>query len=99
MRCKETQAKILALGKGLPTLNEVITKAGAEEQAKLAQSKLAKGMKKVAAEVSVVEIDKAKPGDSKQKCKFCNRIGHGKNPDEKTRKKLCKAFGADLLQM
>ena len=45
------------------------------------------------AEVSVVEIDKAKPGNSKKKCKFCNRIGHGKNPDEQTRKKLCKAFG------
>ena len=28
-----------------------------------------------------------------QKCRFCNRIGHGKSPDEKTRKKLCKAFG------
>ena len=45
------------------------------------------------AEVSVMEIDKAKPGYSQKLCKFCNRIGHGKNPDEKTRKKLCKAFG------
>ena len=77
----------------MPTLDEVITKAESEEQAKLAQSKLAKGMKEAVAEVSVVEVDKAKPGISKQKCKFCNRIGHGKNPDEKTRKKLCKAFG------
>ena len=58
----DTQAKILALGKGLPTLNEVLTKAEAEEQAKLAQSKLAKGMKEAVAEVSVVEVDKAKPG-------------------------------------
>ena len=92
--CKDTQAKTLALGKGLPTLDAVITKAEAEEQAKLAQSKLIKGMKQEAiAEVSVVEIDKAKLGNSKKKCKFCNRTGHGKNPDEQTRKKLCKAFG------
>ena len=41
LRCKDTQAKILALGKGLPMLDEVIMKAEAEEQAKLAQSKLA----------------------------------------------------------
>ena len=93
LRCKDTQAKILALGKGLPTLDEVLTKAEAEEQAKLAQSKLAKGMKEAVAEVSVVEVDKAKPGESKQRCQYCNRIGHEKNPDEKTRKKLCKAFG------
>ena len=45
LRDKDTQAKILALGKGLPTLDEVLTKTEAEEQAKLAQSKLAKGMK------------------------------------------------------
>ena len=44
-------------------------------------------------EVPVVEIDKAKLGNSKKKCTFCNRTGHGKNPDEQTRKKLCKAFG------
>ena len=31
LRCKDTQAKILALGKGLPTLDAVITKAEAEE--------------------------------------------------------------------
>ena len=33
LRCKDTQAKILALGKGLPTLEAVITKAEVEEQA------------------------------------------------------------------
>ena len=43
LRCKDTQAKILALGKGLPTLKAVITKAEAEEQAKMAQDKLTKG--------------------------------------------------------
>ena len=41
LRCKDTQAKILPLAKGLPMLDEVLTKAEAEEQAKLAQSKLA----------------------------------------------------------
>ena len=40
LRCKDTQAKILALGKGLPTLEAVITKAEAEEQAKTAQDQL-----------------------------------------------------------
>ena len=60
MRCKDTQAKILALGKGLPTFDEVLMKA--DKQAKLAQSKLAKGMKEAVAEVSIVEVDKAKPG-------------------------------------
>ena len=87
LRCKDTQAKILALGKGLPTLDEVLTKAEAEEQAKLAQSKLAKGLKEAMAEVPVVEVDKTKLGDSKQRCKYCDRVGHGNNPDEKTRKK------------
>ena len=38
--------------------------------------------------MSVEEIDKAKPGYSQKKCKFCTSIGHGKNPDE-----LVKAFG------
>ena len=57
MRCKDTQAKILALDKGLPTLEAVITKAEAEEQAILTQDKLSKGMRQdVAVEV---EIDKS----------------------------------------
>ena len=57
LRCKDTQAKILALDKGLPTLEAVITKAEAEEQAKLTQDKLSKGMRQdVAVEV---EIDKS----------------------------------------
>ena len=94
LRCKDTQAKILALGKGLPTLDAVITKAEAEEQAKLTQDRLSKGLKpEVIAEVSIVDVDKAKQEKSKKKCRFCNRIGHGRNPDEQTRKKLCKAFG------
>ena len=57
LRCKDTQAKILALGKGLPTLEAIITKAEAEEQAKMAQDKLIKGMKyEASAEVSAVKI-------------------------------------------
>ena len=65
LRCKDTQVKILALGKGLPMLDEVLTKAEAEEQAKLAQNKLAKGMTEAVAEVSVVDVDKAKLGRTK----------------------------------
>ena len=39
-----------------------------------------------------MEVDKATPGDPKQRCKYCYVVGHGKNPDDKTRKKLCRAF-------
>ena len=63
-------AKILAMGKGLPTLDEVLMKAKTEEQAKLAQSKLAKGIKEAKMEVSVVDVYKAK---TKLICKYCNR--------------------------
>ena len=71
LRCKDTQAKILALGKGLPTLDAVITKVEAEEQAKLAQSKLIKGMKQEAiVEVPVAEIDKAKLGIPRKSVNF-----------------------------
>ena len=71
----------------------MLAKAEAEEQAKLAQSKLAKGMKEAMAEVSAVDVDKAKPGKSRPRCKYCNGVGHGSIPDEITRKKQCKAFG------
>ena len=54
LRNKGTQANILALGKGLPTLEAVITKAEAEEQAKMEQDKLTKH--EDLAEVSAVEI-------------------------------------------
>ena len=92
--CKDTQAKILALGKGLPTLEAVITKAEAEEQAKMAQDKLTKGVKhEDLAKVLAVEVDKGKLGVPKKKCNYCNRTGHGRNPDEQTRKKLWKAYG------
>ena len=69
LRCKDTQAKILALGKGLPTVDEVLTKAEAEEQAQLLQKKLAKGMTEAETEVSAVDIDKDKTGVSKQRCR------------------------------
>ena len=90
LRNKDTQANILALGKGLPTLEAVITKAEAEEQAKMAQDKLTKGIKhEDLAKVLAVEVDKGKLGAPKKKCNCCNRTGHGRNPDEQTRKKLC----------
>ena len=69
LRCKDTQAKILALGKGLPTVDEVLTKAEAEEQAQLLQKKLAKGMTEAETEVSAVDVDKDKTGVSKQRCR------------------------------
>ena len=94
LRNKGTQANILALGKGLPTLEAVITKAEAEEQAKMAQDKLTKGIKhEDLADVSAVEVDKAKLGDPKKKCKYCGRTGQGRDPNEQTRKDLCKAYG------
>ena len=65
LRCKDTQAKILALGKGLPTVDEVLTKAEAEEQAQLAQKKMAKGMTEAVTEMSAVDVDEAQRGKSK----------------------------------
>ena len=80
LRCKDMQAKILALGKGLPTLEVVINKAEAEEQSNLAQSKLSKGVKhKAMVEIATLEVDK-KLGD-KARCTFCGRAGHGTNLD------------------
>ena len=62
-------------------------KAEAEEQVKLVQEKLSKGMtQEVVAAVSAIEIDKAKLRIPKKKCKFCNRTGHRSSPDKKTRK-------------
>ena len=59
LSCKDTQAKILALGKGLPSLEAVINKAEAEEQSNLAQSKLSKGVKHEASvEIAAVEVDR-----------------------------------------
>ena len=84
----------MALNKGLPILESVITKAKAEEQAKMAQDRLIKGMKqKELAEVSVVEVDMGKLGKLKKKSKYCDRTVHGRNPDEQTMKNLCKAYG------
>ena len=88
LRCKDTQAKTLFLGKGLPTLEAVITKAETEGHTRRAQDKLSKGMKQdTMSWVSAVEINKAKT-----KCKFCTRTGHERNPYEHTRKKFCKAY-------
>ena len=79
LRSKDTQAKILALGKGLPTLEAVIMKAEAEEQAKMPQDKRIKN--EDLAEVSVVEVNKGKLGWLKKKCKYCDRTGQGKRED------------------
>ena len=83
----------MALGKGLPALEAVMTKAEAEEQAKVAQSKLPKqGVKHEAwVKVSAAEDDK-KGGEKAKNCSFCGRQGHGTNPDTSTRKKACPAF-------
>ena len=90
---KDTQAKILALDKGLPTLEAVIMKAEAEEQSKMVQDKLINGMKhEDLAEVSAVEVYKGKLGNIKKKCKYCDRTGHGRNPDEQKKTTLCKAY-------
>ena len=59
-------------------MEAVITKAEAEEQAKMVQYKLVKGMKQEdRAEVLVMETDKAKLGKY-----YRDRTGHGRNPDE-----------------
>ena len=93
LRCKDTQAKILALGTELPTLEAVVAKIEAEEQAIMAQHKLTKNIKlETSTEVSGLREDEEHPV-SGVKCKFCNRKGHGRNPDIKTRKSSCPAYG------
>ena len=92
--CKDTQAKTLALGKGLPTLDAVITKAEAEEQAKLAQSKLIKGMKQEAiVEVPVVEIDKAKLGIPRKSVNFATGQDTGRILMSKQEKSYARLSG------
>ena len=68
------------LGDGMENITEaVITKAEAEEQAKMAQDKLTKGIKQEAiAEVSVVEIYKAKLGNPKKNVNFATGQDMGK---------------------
>ena len=44
-------------------------------------------MKEAVAEVSVVDVDKAKPAKSKPRCKYCYWVGHGDIPDEIIKKK------------
>lgn len=98
LRCRETQGKILALGTGLPTLDAVIAKAEAEEQATLAQNKLVARSIKQEAAVEVSSLASDKGGEKGDKCRFCDRSGHGKNPDTKTRKKSCPAFGKSCFK-
>ena len=75
----------------------MINKAEAEEQAKLAQNKLCKGVNhKASVEIAAVEVTK-KLGD-KARCKFCGRTGYGKNRDTKARKKLCPAVGNNCFK-
>ena len=40
----------------------------------MAQRKLTQRVKVAVAEVSVVEVDKATPGDPKQRCKYCDVV-------------------------
>ena len=78
----------------MPILEAVITKAEAEEHAKMAQDMLIKGMKhEKLVEVLVVEVDMGKLGKLKKKSKYCDRTVHGRNPDEQTMRNLCKATG------
>ena len=59
----------------------------------MVQDKLINGMKhEDLAEVSAVEVYKGKLGNIKKKCKYCDRTGHGRNPDEQKKTTLCKAY-------
>ena len=71
----------------------MVAKIEAEEQAIMAQHKLTTSVKlEASTEVSGLREDEEHPGMA-VKCKFCNRKGHGRNPDIKTRKNSCPAYG------
>ena len=90
MNCSDTQAKILAMGSNLLPLAKVISKAEAEEQARLTQTKLTAKFKEV--EVSGVTTDYKALNDPNVKCRFCNQKGHGRSPEKEVRRKECPAW-------
>ena len=96
LSCSDTQARILAVGSTLLSLGEVITKAEAEEQAKLTQAKI---MSPHQAGVSTRRATAYKAGvrekqvDASLSCNYCGVTGHGKRPSKDVRKEKCTAWG------
>ena len=99
LSCSDTQARILAVGSTLLSLGEVITKAEAEEQAKLTQAKI---MSPHQASVSTRRATAYKAGvrekqvDTSLSCNYCGVTGHGKRPSKDVRKEKCTAWGKNM---
>ena len=66
-------------------LDEVVTFIEGKESGKKGQKYLAGG----AAVSKVSQIPPSTSGGGGEKCKYCNRIGHGASPSEITRKASC----------
>ena len=90
LSCSDAQAKILAAGFNLPTLDDVKRIAEAEEQAMQAQEKLKTN---APAQASARRNQMAKPNLGQQACIYCGKAGHGKQPGRETRKRSCSAWG------
>ena len=96
LSCSDTQARILAVDSTLLPLSEVITKAEAEEQAKLTQAKI---MSPHRAGVSTRDATAYKAGvhdkqvDASLSCNYCGVTGQGKRPSKDVRKEKCTAWG------
>ena len=69
-------------------LDEVVTFIEGKESGKKGQKYLAGG----AAVSKVSQIPPSASGGGGEKCKYCNRIGHGASPSEITRKASCPAW-------
>ena len=88
MNCSDMQG--FDMGSDLLQLAKVITKAKAEEQARLTQTKLTAKSKEV--EVSGVTADYKALNDPNVTCRFCNQKGHGRFPEKEIRKQICSAW-------
>ena len=94
--CSDAHARVLAVGSILLSFGEVITKAEAEEQAKLTQAKI---MSPHRAGVSTRRATAYEAGvrekqiDVSLSCNYCGVTGHGKRPSKDVCKEKCTAWG------
>lgn len=94
----DTQAKILALGSTLPSLNDVILKAEAEEQAMTTQAKITlshqadvTARRTTAYKANKRSIQRPNP-NTPATCYFCGSTGHGRMPNRDEREANCPAW-------
>jgi len=95
VNCPDTQAKILAASDTLPSLNDVTTRAEAQEQAKLSQAKItsARQVDVAARRATTCKINRPQQQQvTSRPCYHCGTIGHGISPNRYVRKTKCPAW-------